>query len=167
MTLYRGLQSIGARQIELVTVNTIFSVVLCKLLSFLDLLSFDQHCRWHSILNNLFTNEEFELERTWSHPPEDMNMKSKWTTLNWERSISDILLEVTNLLQLIAHPHILVRATNERWELALVATSGSHWLSLVEPTLKVAPVGRNRSLIARTNVCGWALTFSFRKLIES
>ena len=28
----------------------------------------------------------------------------------------------------IAHSHLLVRATNERWVPALVTTSGSHWL---------------------------------------
>ena len=31
------------------------------------------------------------------------------------------------------------------------------WLSLVKPTLKVAPVGGDCSLVARTNKCGWAI----------
>ena len=34
------------------------------------------------------------------------------------------------------------------------------WLSLVKPSLKVTLVGRNRSLVARTNKRGWAASFS-------
>ena len=41
-----------------------------------------------------------------------------------------------------------------------VSTSTSYiqWLSLAKRTLKVTPTGRNRSLVARTNKCGWAIT---------
>ena len=35
----------------------------------------------------------------------------------------------------------------------------NQWFSLAKPTLKVAPAGRNRSLVARTNMCGCAISF--------
>ena len=47
-----------------------------------------------------------------------------------------------------------MRATIKRRVPTLVATSGS--LSLAKTLQKVALVGRNRSLVARTNKCGWA-----------
>ena len=53
---------------------------------------------------------------------------------------------------LIAHPHLLVWVIIERRVPTLVATSGCHWLN------KVSPTGGNRSLVARTNKCGWAIT---------
>ena len=57
---------------------------------------------------------------------------------------------------IIAHPHILVWATSERWVPTLVATSGSHWLKQL---WKWPPVGRSRSLVARTSMCGWAISY--------
>ena len=33
----------------------------------------------------------------------------------------------------------------------------NQWLSLAKSTLKVAPAGRNRSLVAYTSKCGWAI----------
>ena len=35
-------------------------------------------------------------------------------------------------------------------------TGCDQWFSLVEPALKAALAGRNRSLVARTGKCGWA-----------
>jgi hypothetical protein len=46
---------------------------------------------------------------------------------------------------LTAHPHLLVRVTSERFLPTLI-----QWLSLAKPTLKVALVGRNRSLVECT-----------------
>ena len=37
------------------------------------------------------------------------------------------------------------------------STSCNWWLSLAEPNLKVAQAGRNRSLVARTSMCGCAI----------
>jgi hypothetical protein len=58
-------------------------------------------------------------------------------------------------LCLIAHPHLLVWVTSERWVPAVLATSGSHWLNQLWkcPLL----VRRNRSLVARTSKYGWAI----------
>ena len=36
-------------------------------------------------------------------------------------------------------------------------TSYNQWLSLAKTLLKVALDGRNRSLVARTNKCGWVI----------
>jgi len=38
------------------------------------------------------------------------------------------------------------------------------WLFLVKPTLKVALVDRNRSLVAHTSKCGWAISVDFKLL---
>ena len=61
---------------------------------------------------------------------------------------------------LIAHPHLLVRATNEWWVPALVATNASQWLKQL---LKVALSCSNCSLVARTSKCGWAIRYSCPK----
>ena len=47
------------------------------------------------------------------------------------------------------------------------STGCNQWLSLAEPTLKVTPIGRNRSLVARTNMCGWAISlwYTFYKFV--
>jgi hypothetical protein len=37
------------------------------------------------------------------------------------------------------------------------SASCNQWLSLAKPCLKVLPAGRNRSLVARTSKCGWAI----------
>ena len=34
----------------------------------------------------------------------------------------------------------------------------NQWLSLAKPTLKVPHASKNRSLVARTSKCGWAIT---------
>ena len=39
----------------------------------------------------------------------------------------------------------------------------NQWLSLAEPTLKMAPAGRNHSPVAHTNMCGWTISRWLRK----
>ena len=39
-----------------------------------------------------------------------------------------------------------------------ISTGCNMWLSLAEPTLKVTPIGRNRSLVACTSMCGCAIS---------
>ena len=39
-------------------------------------------------------------------------------------------------------------------------TSCNQWLSLAKPTFKVASIGRNCTLVARTIKCGWAIILS-------
>ena len=57
---------------------------------------------------------------------------------------------------LIAHPHLLMWANNERWVPTLAATN--QWFSMINLILKVVPIGRNRSLVANTSKCGWAIS---------
>ena len=57
---------------------------------------------------------------------------------------------------LIAHLHILVRATSARMSTSIGC---NQWLSLAKPALKVTPASRNRSLVARTSMCGWAISY--------
>ena len=56
---------------------------------------------------------------------------------------------------LIVHPHLLVPGHQRT-----VSTSKgcNQWLSLAKTLLKVALVGGNRLLVARTNMCGWAMS---------
>ena len=63
----------------------------------------------------------------------------------WREKKTSVCLKHVHL---IAHPHLLVRATSERWVPTPVATNG--WLSLAKSILKVALVGRNRSMVTRT-----------------
>ena len=51
----------------------------------------------------------------------------------------------------IVHPHLLVRAVS-------TSTGCNQWLLLAKTLLKVALVGRTRSLVARTCKCGWAIS---------
>ena len=60
--------------------------------------------------------------------------------------------DVNNSMKVIHSSHLLVRAANERRVPAFVATNGCH--SLAKIALKVPPVGRNRSVVARTSRCG-------------
>ena len=59
-------------------------------------------------------------------------------------------------LRLIVHPHLPVWVGHQ-WMVS-TNTSYNKWLSLAKPCLKVPHVGRNRSLVARTSKCGWAIT---------
>ena len=42
----------------------------------------------------------------------------------------------------------------------------NQWLSLAKTILKVALVGRNRSLVARTSKCGWAIIHAILLLMQ-
>ena len=56
---------------------------------------------------------------------------------------------------IISHPHLLVPSHQRT-----VSTSKGckQWLSLTKTLLKVTLVGGNRSLVARTSKCGWAIS---------
>ena len=48
-------------------------------------------------------------------------------------------------------------SAGHQWTVS-TSTGCNQWSSLARPTLKVAPAGRNCSLVARTNKCGWAIS---------
>ena len=56
---------------------------------------------------------------------------------------------------IIARTHLLV--AGHQWT-ASTSTGCNRWLSLAKPTLKVALLNTNRSPVARTNKCGWAIS---------
>ena len=55
---------------------------------------------------------------------------------------------------ILLHPYSLPTHTRAGHQWMVSTNIGcNRWLSLAEPTMKLAPVGRNRSLVARTSMC--------------
>ena len=50
---------------------------------------------------------------------------------------------------------------DHQWTVS-INTSCNQWLSLAKPTLKMAPAGRNCSLMTCTSKCGWAVNYVTR-----
>ena len=64
-----------------------------------------------------------------------------------------MLVTFIGLLKFIPHSHLLVPCHQQTLS---TSKSCNQWLSLGKTLLKVALVGGNRSLVARTSKCGWA-----------
>ena len=59
-------------------------------------------------------------------------------------------------LEVEAYSPRTLTGAGHHWTVS-TSTSCNEWLSLAKTLLKVALAGRNRSLIARTSKCGWAI----------
>ena len=57
--------------------------------------------------------------------------------------------------------------THTVWAKMSTSIGYNQWLSPAKPCLKVLPAGRNRSLVTRTNKCGWATSDPFSPRIVS
>ena len=68
------------------------------------------------------------------------------------------------MVWLLARPHLLV---NRHQRTVSTSKGCNQWLSLAKTLLKVALAGGDRSLVARTSKCGWAISQSWATKLDS
>ena len=73
------------------------------------------------------------------------------------------MIPCKDVIKVIPHPHLLMPGHQQ-----MVSTSKgcNQWLLLAKTLLNVALAGGNRSLVARTSRCGWAISYQVLHLMH-